>query len=152
MTRRTSTTIGAFIVVVALLAYLRDPPWLISQTSGLHGWEQAPGTPRYRWSSGHASFFVRADAGTFDIPLSTTFDGPGDPAMMVTLSVDGDVGGRVVLTDAEWKRVRISLPPPRSRRVRRIDVRTNVTRGDNRGVRVGEIEIVGRVAATLLRR
>ena len=147
VTRRILAPIVAALAVVAALAYLRDPPWLISRTSGLHEWLQPPGQPRYRWSGGHASFFVRADTGTFDIPVSTTFDLPEDAPMMVTVSVDGDTAARVVLTDASWQRVRIALPPPGSRKVRRIDVRTNVTRDNNRGVRVGEIELVRKLAA-----
>jgi hypothetical protein len=150
VTRRIVVSIAAALAVVAALAYLRDPPWLIWQTSGLHEWLHPPGQPRYRWSGGHASFFVRADAGTFDIPVSTTFDLPEDAPMLVTVSVDGDRAARIVLTDASWQRVRIALPPPGSRKVRRIDVRTNVTRDNNRGVRVGEIELVRKVAATLL--
>ena len=140
VTRRMFGGIVIVLAVAAALAYLRDPPWLLSQSSGLHAWQQAPGTPRYRWSGGHASFFVRADAGTFDIPVSTTFDRPEDPPMMVTVSVDDDTEARAVLTDGDWKRVKIALPPPGSRKVRRIDIRTNVTRDANRGVRVGEIE------------
>ena len=147
MTRRIAVPIVAALAVAAAFAYLRDPPWLISQTSGLHEWLHPPGQPRYRWSGGHASFFVRADAGIFDIPVSTTFDPPGDTPMMVTVSVDGDTAARIVLTDGSWQRVRIALPPPGSRKVRRIDVRTNVTRDNNRGVRVGEIELVKKLAA-----
>ena len=147
VTSRTRGAIVAALAVVAALAYLRDPPWLISQTTGLHRWEQPPGMPRYRWSGPHASFFVRADAGTFDLPVSTTFDRHDDAPMLVTVSVDGETAARIVLTDAAWKRVRIPLPPPGSRRVRRIDVRTNVTREGGRGVRVGEIEPVPKVAA-----
>jgi len=140
MVRRRAAAIVAALAAVAALAYLRDPPWLISQTSGLHRWEQPAGMPRYSWSNPHASFFVRADAGTFDIPLSTTFDAHDDKPMMVTISVDGDIAARIVLTDDGWKRVRVALPPPGSRKVRRIDLRTSVTRDGNRGVRVGEIE------------
>jgi hypothetical protein len=146
VTRRTAEGIVVLLAFAAALAYLRDPPWLLSQASGLHAWQQAPGTPRYRWSGGHASFFVRADAGTFDIPVSTTFDRPGDVPMMVTVSVDGDTAARIVLTDGDWKRVRVALPPPGSRKVRRIDIRTNVTRDANRGVRVGDIELTTKIS------
>lgn len=142
VSRRRAVAIGAILATAALLAYLHDPPWLISYTSGLRRWEQPAGMPRYRWSSGHASFFVPADAGAFDLPVSTTFDAPDDAPMMVTISVDGDTAARVVLTDGAWTRVRVTLPARGSRRVRRIDIRTNVTRADTRGVRVGAIEAV----------
>jgi len=150
VTRRTIGAIAAVLAVAAALAYLRDPPWLIAQTSGLHAWEQQAGMPRYRWSGAHASFFVPAGAGTFEIPMSTTFDEHDDKPMMITVAVDGSTAARLVLTDASWQRVRISLPPPGSRKVRRIDVRTNVTRDDNHGVRLGEIQLVQKVAAKLL--
>jgi hypothetical protein len=130
--------------VVGALAYLHDPPWLINQTTGLRAWEQPPGQPRYRWAGGHASFFVRSDAGTIEIPVSTTFDERDARPMMVTMTVDDRLAARTVLTDAEWRRVRVALPPPGGRRVRRIDVRTSVTREDNHGVRIGEVEGVRR--------
>ena len=60
--------------------------------------------------------------------------------MMVMITVDDRPAGRVVLTDASWTRVRIVLPPPGGRKVRRIDVRTSVAREDNHGVRIAEIE------------
>lgn len=146
VTRRLATLGFIVLAVAAALAYLRDPPWLITQTTGLRGWEQQADTPRYRWSGGHASFFVRADAGTFEIPVSTTFDPRDDRPMMVTVTVDDEPAARVVLTDAGWKRVRVVLPPSGTRTVRRIDVRTSVTREDNHGVRVGAIEVMMRVS------
>jgi hypothetical protein len=136
---RFATIVAAAVLLGGLLAYLRDPPWLIGQTTGLRPWQQGQGEPRYRWSSGHASFFVRADAGTIDIPLSTTFDRQDARPMMVTVSVDDAVAARVVLTDASWTHVKAALPPPGGRRVRRIDVRTSITREDNHGVRIGEV-------------
>lgn len=132
------------IAVIGALAYLHDPPWLIDQTTGLRGWEQRQGLPRYRWSGGHASFFVPSGSGTIDIPISTTFDARDARPMMVTITVDDEPAARVVLIDDAWTRVRVALPPPGGRRVRRIDVRTSVTREDNHGVRIGEVESVRR--------
>ena len=147
VTRRLVIAVIAVAAAAGALAYLYDPPWLISQTTGLRGWEQRPGQPRFRWSGGHASFFVPSDTGTFEIPISTTF-GPEDARpMMVTISVDDNVAARVVLTDDGWTRVTIALPAPGRRKVRRIDVRTSVTRADNHGVRIGELVRVPKVAA-----
>jgi hypothetical protein len=140
VTRRFVLAAISVVAVIGALAYLRDPPWLATQTTGLRGWEQRPGQPRYRWSGGHASFFVPSGAGAFDLPISTTFDPRDMRPMLVTVTVDDDLAARVVLTDAEWKRVRVVLPPPGGRRVRRVDVRTSVTREDNHGVRIGEPE------------
>jgi hypothetical protein len=145
VTTRRRVSIGvAALLVLAALAYLRDPPWLISQTTGLRNWEQRGGEPPYRWSGGHASFFVRSDAGAVEIPVSTTFDAQDARPMMVTVSVDDTVAARVVLTDAGWKRIAVALPPAGSRRVRRIDVKTSVTRDGNHGVRLGEVVVPAR--------
>ena len=145
MVRRRLVTIVVIACAAAgVLAYLRDPPWLIGRSSGLRGWEQQPGGPRYRWSGGHASFFVRSDAGEIAFPISTTFDGHDSRPMTVTVSVDDRPVGRTVLAGPAWAAVRIALPPPGGRSVRRIDVRTSVTREGNRGVRIGEVESVRR--------
>lgn len=144
VTRRIVSLAAIAVAIVAALAYLRDPPWLIDQTTGLRSWEQHPGEPRYRWSGGHASFFVRSDAATIDIPLSTTFDGSDARPMLVTISVDDKIAARLVLSDPAWQHVHLRLPPPAGRKVRRVDVRTSLTREDNHGVRIGEIEAVPR--------
>jgi hypothetical protein len=144
VTRRVVTAAVWGIILIAALAYLHDPPWLIGQTTGLRAWEQRAGEPRYRWSGGHASFFVRADAGAIAIPVSTTFDASDHRPMMVSVTVDDRPAARIVLTNAAWQRLRVDLPPPGSRRVRRIDVRTSVTREGNHGVRIGEVHAVPR--------
>jgi len=144
VTRRAVLVVVCAAAVAGALAYLRDPPWLITETSGLRRWEQRPDGPRYRWSSGHASFFVRSDAAAVDLPVSTTFDDRDARPMMVTVSVDDKVTARLVLSDAAWRVVRVPLPPPGGRGVRRIDVRTSITREDNHGVRIGEVEYLPR--------
>jgi hypothetical protein len=150
VTRTRVWTIVVAAAIVAALAYLYDPPWLIDQTTGLRPWAGRAGEPRYRWSGGHASFFVPSNAAAVEIPLSTSFDEKDSRPMMVTITVDDRLAARVVLSDAGWTRVRVTLPPPGARRVRRIDVRTNVVREDNHGVRIGEVVLVPRVADKLL--
>ncbi|HEY2431578.1 MAG TPA: hypothetical protein VGI12_02820 [Vicinamibacterales bacterium] len=146
MSRRVPLVL-AIVAALALLAYLRDPPWLVNQASGLRQWEHPAGQPRYRWSTGHASFFVEAGAGAFDVPVSTTFDAPDSQPMLVSVDVDGQLAVRAVLTDPSWTRIHVVLPPPGGRRVRRIDLRTNVTRDTSYGVRVGALEFPPRLAA-----
>jgi hypothetical protein len=127
--------------VAAALWYLRDPAWVIDQTTGLRPWQREADGRVVRWSGGHASFFVPADAGELRIPISTTFDERepgGDRPMLVTFTVDDRRAARVVLTDSSWQDVTFALPPPGGRRVRRVDIRTNITRGDNHGVRIGQ--------------
>ncbi len=144
--RRAIAIVLALAAIAAALAALRDPAWLADRSSGLRRWEHPAGEPRYRWSTGHASFFVPADAGAFDLPVATTFDAGDDAPMLVSVSVDGDLAARAVLTDASWTRLHVVLPPRGSRRLRRIDLRTNVTRQDAYGVKVGELEFPPRVA------
>ena len=124
--------------VAAALWYLRDPPWLADQTTGLRPWQQAADGTRYRWSGRHASFFVPSDAARIIVPTATTFSTPADAPMVVTFSIDDLRGTRVLLTNGSWTRVTLEMPPRGSRRLRRIDVRTSVAREGNHGVMIGE--------------
>ena len=136
-----------FLILLAALGcamwYLRDPAWLIDQSTGLRAPEQAADGTVFRWSGGHASLFVPSDAGDIRIPVSTTFGAHGTAPMMVTVFVDDARAGRVLLTDDAWHSVTVPLPPRGSRRVRRIDIRTSVVREDNHGVRVGVVQVGG---------
>ena len=134
-------TLAVLLAIAGGILYLRDPPWLITYTTGVRAWERAEdGTP-FRWSTSHASFFVPADAGLVLLPVSTTFDAGGDKPMLVTITIDDVRASRVLLEDPRWQLVTLTLPKPGSRRVRRIDVRTSLTRNDNRGVRIGELKV-----------
>jgi hypothetical protein len=135
-------------VVCAALAYLRDPPWLISITSGMRAWEMDASGRRYRWMGGHASLFVRSDARTVSIPLRTTFDAPGDQPITVSIAIDDRPGDRIVLGDPQWHLSTLRLPPPGGRRVRRIDIRVDRTREDNRGAAVGDVTVHGVAPST----
>jgi len=135
-------TLAAVVGLAAGLWYLRDPAWLADQTTGLRGWQRGADGGAYRWSGGHASFFVPSDAKQIRIPVSTTFDARqarGDEPMLVTVAIDDERAGRVLLADTRTQDVVVDLPPKGSRRVRRVDVRTNVTRDGNFGVRIGAV-------------
>jgi hypothetical protein len=129
------------IGVTGALWYLRDPPWLAEQTTGLRRWQRAADGTRYRWSGRHASFFVTSDATRIIVPVATTFNTPADESMVVTLSIDDQRGARVLLTNPSWTPVALDMPRRGTRRVRRIDVRTSVTREGNYGVMIGEVVI-----------
>ena len=137
--RRVAAWLLVAMGTAGALWYLRDPAWLADQTTGLRKWERAADGTRYRWSGRHASFFVAADATRIVVPLATTFDTPEDAQMIVTFSIDDRRAARVLLTNASWTAVTLEMPARGSRRVRRIDVRTSVTREGNHGVMIGEI-------------
>jgi hypothetical protein len=126
------------VCVLAALAYLRDPAWLIGIESGFRSWETAADGTRFRWTGGHASFFVRSDAAGITVPIRTTFSSRSDGPVTVAFTIDDRPAERQLLTDDAWHRVRLVLPAGGSRRVRRIDIRVNPTRSGNRGVQVGE--------------
>jgi hypothetical protein len=128
------------VALIATLLYLRDPPWLLSTTSGLRGWED-DGATRFRWMGGHASLFVPASARSIEIPLRTTFKQPGDWPITVRVSIDDRLSDQLVLGDAGWHSIVLRMPPPGSRKVRRVDIRVDRTRDDNYGAAVGEIGI-----------
>jgi hypothetical protein len=134
MLRRAAATA---IAIVGLLAYLRDPPWLARVESGLRGWETAADGTRFRWTDGHASFFVPAASQAVSVPLRATFDAPGDPPVLVTIAIDDRAADQFVLRDDRWTTRRLRLPPPGRRSLRRIDIRVDRVRSGNRGVQMG---------------
>jgi hypothetical protein len=140
VSRRVLVAIAA-LAGAAGLWYLRDPAWLAAQTTGLRPWQQAADGTRFRWSGGHASFFVPSDTAAVRVPIATTFDAAGREPMVVTFTVDGVRAARALLVDEGWQNVTLGMPSGGSRRVRRIDVRTSVTREDNHGVRIGALKV-----------
>jgi hypothetical protein len=134
------TTVG----LAALLAYLRDPPWLAKVESGFHEWRTGPDGLRYRWTTGHASFFVPSSSARIAIPVRVTFDRPGDPPVLVRIAIDDRLADEFELRDDRWTARRIVLPPPGRRRWRRIDIRVDRLRPDNQGIQLGEIAVDGR--------
>jgi hypothetical protein len=133
--------VGAAALVSAL-AYLRDPPWLAGMDSGFRRWETANDGTRYRSMAGHASFFVPADARAIVIPARTTFADRGDPPVEIAIDIDDRRADAFVLRDDSWKLTELRLPPPGSRRVRRIDVRVDRLRRGFRGADIGEVTII----------
>jgi hypothetical protein len=139
MTRTIVAIVSGAAMMTGALTYLRDPPWLISVTSGLRAWEMDASGRRYRWMGGHASMFVPADARLVSLPVRTTFATPADAPVTVTIAVDDRPVDRVVLSDAQWRLCTFRLPPAGTRRVRRVDVRVDRTRDDNRGAAIGVV-------------
>jgi hypothetical protein len=128
-------------VILAGAAYLRDPPWILSMTSGMRAWETDPAGGRFRWTEGHASFFVPSDARAVEIPLRTTFDGGNEWPITAVITVDDRPADRITLRDPAWHSSIVRLPARGTRRARRIDIRLDRTRADNHGVQVGEVVV-----------
>jgi hypothetical protein len=139
-TRRVALVVIAVALAGAALAYLREPPWLARMNYGFRGWQTEADGTRYRWTGGHASFFVPATAASVSIPIRTTF-GRGDPAVLVAFTIDDRPANAIVLREPAWQRPTLNLPPPGRRGLRRIDVRVDRLREGNRGVQIGEWEI-----------
>ena len=143
VTRRAGAA-ALLVAAVAALWYLRDPAWLAHQTTGLRPWQRDADGRAYRWSGGHASFFVPSDAKQLRVPVATIFDPRqprGDEPMLVTFTIDDRRAARVLLGDPRVQEVILDMPAPGSRRVRRVDVRTNITRESNHGVMVGPVSM-----------
>ena len=97
---------------MSALAYLRDPPWLGRMESGFRRWETPADGTRYRWTGGHASFFVPATARAIVIPTRTTFNDPADPPVLVSIAIDDRAADEFVLGDDHWRAHELQLPPP----------------------------------------
>ena len=132
----------AVAALIGTLAYLRDPPWLARMESGFRSWQTEKNGTRYRSIAGHASFFVPADARVIVIPTRTTFADREDPPVEVSIAIDDRPADAFVLRDRSWKSAEVRLPPPGSRRLRRIDVRVDRLRKGLRGADIGEIAVL----------
>lgn len=141
MTRRTLGVIVGAIALVVLLGWLRDPAWLAGMTSGIGSWTRDEAGVAGRWTTGRASFFVPSDARAVRIPLRTVFENPNDWNVTVSIAIDDRPAERLALDSNDWRTVEIRLPPPGSRRHRRVDIHVDRLR-DDRGVFLGEVEIV----------
>jgi hypothetical protein len=145
MTRRRSlSALACFACLVAAAAYLHDPPWVSHITSGLRQWETDPSGRRFRWTSGHASFFVPSDATMMTLPIRAAFPSVDGRPVGVDVRVDDRWLTTVDLTDPfEWVAPRLSLPRHQThRRQRRVDLRVSRTIGElNLGVQLGEIAL-----------
>ena len=136
MTRRTWTIIAAVALVLAALAYLRDPPWLLNITSGLTRWETDPDGTRYRWTTGHASFFVPSSAEVVTFRLRAPKEDPRDWPITATISIDDRPADVIKVNEEDWTPVRLRMPSRAERNARRIDITLDRVRSQNRGVQL----------------
>ena len=139
--RRRAFGIAAIGVVIAALWYLHDPSWLVSYSSGFHPWETASDGREYRWTKGHASFFIPSNAKRITLPLRSLSDTPQDWPITLTLMIDDRPVDRLTFTDEAWHEVSVRLPERSTRRVRRIDLTVDRVRSRLRGVQLGQVEV-----------
>ena len=85
MTNRWWTTVIVATLLVSALTYLRDPPWLAHVTSGIGNWQTDSDGTRYRWTTGHASFFVPSSADVVTLRMRAPKRDPGEWPITATL-------------------------------------------------------------------
>ena len=96
---------------------------LAEQTFGFYEWEGPAGTPRTRWASPSAAFFVPPSTAEVDIPLATPlFSSRRSTPPVVSIAIGGRIFNRLTLTSDAWTTVRLRLPPTDHRDWRRIDI------------------------------
>lgn len=134
--RRAGRVVAAVVAVLAVVGYLRDPPWLINVTSGFSRQETREDGIRYRWTSGHASFFVSADARSVVLTMRSLKDTPTDWPVTATITIDDRPAQVITFDDEVWHPVKLDLPPRGDRDVRRIDIKLNRLRARERGLHV----------------
>ena len=145
MTRRGAWTVAVgALAAILTLEYLRDPGWLINQSSGFHDWEtDDQGTP-FRWIGGHAFFFVSSAATTIEIPLRALFRTGLTRPFVVRVTINDRQAAKIRLVDENWSHARIPIGRPvgANRRVVRIDLRVDHVWADGAlGVEVGAVRI-----------
>ena len=137
MTRRGWTAVVVVVMVLAAaLAYLRDPPWLVHVTSGLGRWETNDDGVRYRWTTGHASFFVPSSAEFVTFRVRAPKQDPRDWPITATVTIDDRPADMLEVSDEQWSVVRLRLPQRGGRNVRRIDIKLDRVRSANHGVQL----------------
>ena len=143
MTRRGwLTSVAGLLAVMAVLAYLHDPPWIGGATSGLRPWEQDPPGTLFRWTMGRATFFVPSNITTMTVPLRAMFAGPNGTPVQVEIRDDGRLLSTIELREPNaWVRQPLPLKQYAGRRrFRRIDLRVSrVVAPFNLGVMTGEV-------------
>jgi hypothetical protein len=144
--RRWTGLLAAFLSLALLaggVAWLRDPPWLADITTGMREWKEDEGV-RFRWTNGHASFFVPSDAEAIVLSLRAVFPAPDGGPVYVAVTADDRWLKTLRLDDpGAWARAPVQMPRlATGRRHRRIDLRVSRTIGEgNLGVELGAVEI-----------
>ena len=138
--RKRIALVASLAVLVAVLAWLRDPPWLLTYTYGFHPAERQPDGNVARWMNGHGAFHVPAELRSITLPMRSFKETPSDWPITALITIDDRPTERVTFPDDEWRRVTVRLPPEGDRRSRRVDIKLDRVRSRNLGLLVGAIE------------
>jgi hypothetical protein len=131
-------SIAGMLALVALLAYLRDPPWLLHLTTGLGARQTDEIGEPYRWAQGRASLFVPSGARSVALTMRALKDTPQDWPINATISIDDRPVQRVSLDDESWRTLTVRLPSKGSRDAARVDIHLDRVRKGQRGVQLRE--------------
>ena len=128
MSRR-ALFVVALIAAIGALAYLRNPPWIEDVTSGMKPWDHDESGILYRWTEGHASFYIPSNVQTMTVPLRSAVASEDHSPVKVEFRQDGALLGIVQLpTPAAWVSSTLTLRPSKTRRpFQRIDLRVSRT-------------------------
>jgi hypothetical protein len=136
------TVASCIVLLAALLAWLRDPPWVGGVTSGLGPViADVDGRP-VRWTRGHAVFYIPSSTTTLEIPLRAHRRRRGFLPVTVRVSIDDTFVDEIVIADEQWHMSKVAVGRRRatSRRYRRVDLRLSRTWGPQlRGVLLGPV-------------
>ena len=95
------------------------------------------------WGSGFQKLLTATASGTMaDVTMMGQVMTPAPASKGAFLAIDDRLADAFVLRDSAWKNAEVRLPPPGSRRVRRIDVRVDRLRKGLRGADIGEIAVL----------
>jgi hypothetical protein len=143
MRRYPLMVVVALAIVVASAWYLYDPPWIAETTTGIRPWETDPAGRRFRWTTGHASFYVPSNASAMTLPMRAWFPSKAGGPVIVSVRIDDRrVADLELRNPDEWVSSTVPLPRrPTHRRYRRVDLRLSRTVGQrNLGVAIGAVQ------------
>ena len=128
----TRWSVPSNLVGMGIIVLLVSIPFRVNEKWAEHDRSRVTyGISEKQVMTSHARFFVSSDGSRVDLPLRApaSFDEPVE----IDILVDGSMSETITLSDRNWQRARIELPPGPNRRFRQIDLQ----------IRPGTVEAVG---------
>lgn len=141
--RRAASRLGCLAAVLGALAYLHDPPWIGSVTSGLRPWSRDQDGVSFRWTSGHAAFYVPSAATSMTLRMRPGLPRPDGRQVTVSISIDDRwLATKRLEIPQRWVAVSLPISGETARRFRRVEVRVDgVIPKSNLGVQLAEVQL-----------